>query len=78
MISLPGLYESHSGALVAGCIVFFVAGWSFLYAQLVKPKHRLPPGPQGELILGNLRQIPPERSDVQFANWAKEYSMLTH
>lgn len=45
-----------------------------LYPQRSKSKYPLPPGPKGSPIFGNLRQVPAERSDLQFAKWAKEYS----
>ncbi len=45
-----------------------------LYSLGVKSKYPLPPGPKGSPIIGNFRQVPVERSDVQFAKWAKEYS----
>jgi hypothetical protein len=57
--------------LGGGAIMLLAAG---LYLQGSKSKYPLPPGPKGSPIIGNLRQVPAERSDVQFAKWAKEFS----
>ncbi|KAE9381135.1 cytochrome p450 monooxygenase [Stipitochalara longipes BDJ] len=57
--------------LGGGAMMLLAAG---LYFQGSKSKYPLPPGPKGSLIIGNLRQVPAERSDVQFAQWAKEFS----
>ncbi len=59
--------------LGGGAVMLLAAG---LYLQGSKSKHPLPPGPKGSPIIGNLRQVPAERSDVQFAKWAKEFSVF--
>jgi len=61
--------------LVGGMVIlsFITVGW---YLQSSKPKYPLPPGPKGAPLIGNLRQVPAERSDVQFAKWSKEFSEL--
>lgn len=59
--------------LGVGVVILLTAG---LYSQGSKSKYPLPPGPKGSPIIGNLRQVPAERSDLQFAKWAKEYSEL--
>ena len=58
-------------AVVGGVVILLAVGF---YSQGSNPKFPLPPGPKGTPIIGNLRQVPAERSDVQFAKWAKEYS----
>jgi hypothetical protein len=57
--------------VLGGVVILLAAGF---YSQGSKPKFPLPPGPKGTPIIGNLRQVPAERSDVQFAKWAKYYS----
>ena len=34
---------------------------------------RLPPGPEGEFLFGNARQIPPSRSWIYYTNLAKQF-----
>lgn len=58
-------------AILGAVVVIFLA--ARLYPQGSKSKYPLPPGPKGSPIIGNLRQVPAERSDVQFAKWAKEF-----
>jgi hypothetical protein len=58
-------------AVLGGVVILLAVGF---YSQGSKPKFPLPPGPKGTPIIGNLRQVPAERSDVQFAKWAKYYS----
>jgi len=62
--------ESWGFAVLGGVVILLTAG---LYSMGSKSKYPLPPGPKGSPIIGNLRQVPAERSDVQFAKWAKEY-----
>jgi hypothetical protein len=59
-------------AVVAGGVVILLAVG--LYAQGSRSKYPVPPGPKGSPIIGNLRQVPAERSDLQFAKWSKEFS----
>jgi len=61
-------------AILIGVVIVLAAGL-LLYSQGSKSKsmYPLPPGPKGSPIIGNFRQVPAERSDVQFAKWAKEY-----
>jgi hypothetical protein len=63
--------DSWTFAIFGGVVILLVVG---LYPKGSKSKYPLPPGPEGSPIIGNLRQVPAERSDVQFAKWAKEYS----
>ncbi|KAH8749038.1 cytochrome P450 [Hyaloscypha finlandica] len=58
-------------AVLAGGVVILLAVG--LYSQGPRSKYPVPPGPKGSPIIGNLRQVPAERSDLQFAKWAKEY-----
>ncbi|KAH8810743.1 cytochrome P450 [Xylogone sp. PMI_703] len=45
-----------------------------LFLRGLKSKYPLPPGPKGLPIIGNIQQVPAQRSDVQFAKWATEYN----
>jgi hypothetical protein len=38
--------------------------------------YRLVPGPKGVPILGNTLQIPPDRAEKKFMEWAREYGEL--
>lgn len=38
-----------------------------------KTTNRHPPGPRGDLFIGNLRQFPKSRFSATFCNWAKQY-----
>jgi hypothetical protein len=71
MASLTSLLNSQSPAFWLGIVTLFAAA---LYSRRPKSKFPLPPGPKGSPIIGNIRQVPTERSDLQFAKWAQEYS----
>lgn len=62
-------------AILTGVVIVLIAR-SRSHSQGLKSKYPLPPGPKGSAIIGNLRQVPAERSDMQFAKWAKEFSKL--
>jgi hypothetical protein len=47
----------------------------FAAATRRKGKH-LPPGPPGWPIIGNLLDMPSERSWIKFNEWAKRYGIL--
>ena len=57
-----------------------ILGTVALLAALLYPRKKsqskfpLPPGPKGYPIIGNIPQVPAERSDIQFAKWSKEHS----
>lgn len=72
MISIPPAWISQPSIGVLS--VFLVLFALVFYTQKSKPKFPLPPGPKGAPILGNLRQVPTERSDLHFAKWSQEYS----
>ncbi|KAF8848659.1 cytochrome P450 [Acephala macrosclerotiorum] len=77
MVNLfPEVLLNKSGswgfAVLGGVVIVLAAGFG-LYSRSSKSKYPLPPGPRGLPILGNIREVPAERSDVQFAKWAKEY-----
>ena len=59
-------------ALAGGAALLLLAAG--LYSHIAKAKYVLPPGPKGSPVIGNLRQVPAERSELQFTKWAKEYS----
>jgi len=58
-------------AIGGAVLLLFAAG---LYSKSPTSKYPLPPGPKGSPIIGNMRQVPAERSDIQFAKWSKEFS----
>ncbi len=57
-----------------GVVLILLAARLGFYSKGLKSRYPLPPGPKGSPIIGNLRQVPTERPDVQFARWSKEYS----
>lgn len=60
---------------IFGFAVILLGTWLyFSVSRANSSKYHLPPGPKGEPILGNLRQINATRCDIQFANWSKEFS----
>lgn len=78
MNSVSDLLSANDGwalAVIGGTLIVLVGG---LYlSQAGSRKHPpFPPGPKGSPIIGNLRQVPAERAEIQFAKWAKEYSEL--
>lgn len=70
-------YSSLILALLTVFIVVLIVR-SRLDGQSLESKFPLPPGPKGFPIIGNLRQVPAQRSDLQFAKWATEYSKLSN
>ncbi|EIN09014.1 cytochrome P450 [Punctularia strigosozonata HHB-11173 SS5] len=62
------------GALTAVLIVVY----SYSIAKDRKRRGRTPypPGPKGELLFGNARQIPPQKQWEHFAKWREEYGPL--
>lgn len=59
------------GLTLLGAVALFAA---LLYPRKSQSKYPLPPGPKGYPLIGNIPQVPVERSDIQFAKWSKEYS----
>jgi len=73
-LSFENILDRNNGwylvLLGGGAVMLLAVGF---YVRGSKSKYPLPPGPKGFPIIGNLRQVPAERSDVQFAKWAKEF-----
>jgi hypothetical protein len=67
------LYLELSTRSVLGSLI--VLG-IILFAWSNKRKEKLPPGPGGLPILGNLLQIPKDRAWLVFSEWHKTCSML--
>ncbi|TAQ90784.1 hypothetical protein B7494_g893 [Chlorociboria aeruginascens] len=60
--------------LLGGIAIVLAVGLGLsLYRQDSRSKYPLPPGPKGYPIIGNILQLPAERSEVQFLKWTKEY-----
>ncbi|KAJ7305649.1 hypothetical protein DFH08DRAFT_793419 [Mycena albidolilacea] len=64
------LYLELSTRSVLGSLI--VLG-IILFARSNKRKEKLPPGPGGLPILGNLLQIPKDRAWLVFSEWRKTY-----
>lgn len=67
----PDILPKKYVAVFVGFVVVFSL---WLYSQGPKSKYPLPPGPKGSPVIGNLRQVPAERSDIQFEKWAREFN----
>ena len=68
---MPSMSLTAVGAL----LVLFVG--LHLYHKNVYPSRRLPPGPEGHLIFGNLLQIPPKGPWLKFQEWYKLYGRIS-
>ncbi|KAH8821438.1 cytochrome P450 [Xylogone sp. PMI_703] len=73
-LALLGPNDSWAFALLGWVVIALLVVVAKLCGQGAKSKYPLPPGPKGSPILGNVRQVPAERPDLQFAKWAKEYN----
>ena len=65
---MPSMSLTAVGAFLA----LFFAGLH-LYRKSACPSRRLPPGPEGHFIFGNLLQIPSEGPWLKFQEWYKLY-----
>lgn len=74
---LSGLVGNWNPLVLGACVVILLAVRAF-YLSGSKTKLPFPPGPKGAPVIGNLRQVPAARSDIQFAKWAKEFSESSH
>jgi Cytochrome P450 len=62
-------------SIVLPFIVLFAL--TYISTRRKAPKgFRLPPGPKGLPILGNVLDIPPSRPEKKFLEWSKEYGEL--
>ncbi|KAG8986321.1 hypothetical protein FRB94_010225 [Tulasnella sp. JGI-2019a] len=68
---------SQSTALLGGAVVGLTA-WK--YYQHVRSSGSLPspPGPKGDPIIGNLRQMPSDYAWLTFAEWGRKYGPVTY
>ncbi|KAK3075062.1 hypothetical protein LTR53_001960 [Teratosphaeriaceae sp. CCFEE 6253] len=68
--------------MLATLLLAGIALATLLYLLAPKPQSRLPDGaqlpdgPPGQPLLGNLLQIPPQHSWLQFTHWSKQYGPL--
>ncbi|KAJ7690176.1 cytochrome P450 [Mycena olivaceomarginata] len=69
------LYPALSTRSVLGSLI--VLG-IILFARSNKRKEKLPPGPGGLPILGNLLQIPKDRAWLTFSEWRKTYGDIIY
>jgi len=64
-------------------VAFCVIGSILVFHIIKRARHipkglRLPPGPRGRLIVGNLSDMPKQREWETFDRWAKQYGDLVH
>ena len=62
-------------ASVTAVVVFIIYTY-FNSGRKLPPGTRLPPGPPGKPLIGNLADIPPVHSWLQFKSWADQYGPL--
>ena len=60
-------------AATAFCLVLFSPLFKAIRRQFGLGVSRLPPGPEGNFITGNLAQMPRVHAYLGFADWAKAY-----
>lgn len=74
MNSIMGNIFSEYGSWIITIVTALLLAKKWLhYIRKSKSKYPLPPGPKGYPIIGNFSQVPPKRSDLQYAKWTKEY-----
>lgn len=56
--------------LPAGCLLVYA-----VYQLLKNRNRRLPPGPTGYPLIGNLLDLPAEREWETYTEWSKRYGM---
>lgn len=59
-----------------GLAAYYVCLWTFVKCRQRMKGIRLPPGPIGSFIFGNLAQIPKSEQWLTFASWSKTYGKL--
>ncbi|EXJ54110.1 hypothetical protein A1O7_09447 [Cladophialophora yegresii CBS 114405] len=68
-----------SSFFVIGTAVILLAGifiHNYSKGSKVPPHAKLPPGPKGKPIVGNLLDIPPKHSWLKFKEWADQYGPI--
>jgi hypothetical protein len=50
--------------------------WNAPALQARRARAKLPPGPEREIIIGNMRNFPKKRWYETFSQWKQEYGML--
>jgi cytochrome P450 len=55
-----------------------VLGFKFYKKRIASPKAPYPPGPPGEFLIGNLRQVPHKYAWSTFTEWGRKYGPLTY
>lgn len=58
-------------------ILLTIAVYAFLWARKVFNGERLPPGPKGLPILGNLLELSVDDVWVKYRDWGKEHGQFT-
>ncbi len=57
---------------IVGCVI------TRLFTKAARARrYPLPPGPPGELLLGHYRVVPDDAPFLKYAQWAREYSMMS-
>jgi len=64
-----------SPRILSACLITFVI-WVLL--RLRQARSRLPPGPTGWPIIGNLFDIPTEHSWFKYTEWGEQYGPMTY
>lgn len=68
-------YYHYGGGVV---ILLVVAVLPLVVKALSKPKkpYRYPAGPKGNILFGNLFQVPPKYAGKKFAEWGSQYGEM--
>ncbi|EJT97960.1 cytochrome P450 [Dacryopinax primogenitus] len=65
--------------ILAGCaVVLVVVVLRIIWRRFVTRKRRLPPGPPGYPVIGNLLDLPKEEDWLRFSEWQKVYGDIVY